>query len=260
MKILPIGDCHVTDGQDLSRFNVLSEFIMEERPEVILLMGDFLTLNCLSAWDRNKRKTMEGQRYSKEVDAGNDALDRMLSGMVTYNKQRKRNRKAQYNPELVYIYGNHEDRLTRYLEGDPTFDGIVSVGKDLFLDTRGFKQVAYRDYVWYDDVGFTHIPFNKVREISGVDITRKASMVTVKSCVFGHTHELHISNSHRMGQTSLQQVANIGCFFEEHEPYVEGRVTQYWKGLVLMDTWKGGRYDFSIHALSKLRRKYGIHK
>lgn len=256
MKILTVGDCHVTNGQDLSRFDVLSKFIMDERPEHIVIMGDYLTFQCLSAWDKNKRRAMEGQRYLLEMEAGNEGLDRMLKDMNEYNEKRKRNRKAQYNPELIYINGNHEDRLDRYLETEPTFDGVVGVEKDLALRERGFTFIPYRTYHWINDIGFTHIPFNKVREISGVDITRKASMVTVKSCVFGHTHELHISNSHRMGQEHLQQVSNVGCFFEEHEKYVEGRMTQYWKGVVMLDSWKEGRYDITTHSLSKMRRVY----
>jgi hypothetical protein len=59
-----------------------------------------------------------------------------------------------------------------------------------------------------------------------------------------------------MGQAHLQQVANVGCFFEEHEKYVEGRMTQYWKGVVMLDSWKPGRFDISTYALSSLRRKY----
>lgn len=201
---------------------------------------------------------MEGKRYMKEVGAGNEALDRMMHGMLKYNAARKRNRKAQYTPELIYLNGNHEDRLDRYLETDPTFDGIVSVQKDLGLEGRGIKFIPYRSYHWINEIGFTHIPFNKLKEISGVDITRKASLVTVKSCVFGHTHELHISNSHRMGQQHLQQVVNVGCFFEDHEPYTEGRVTQYWKGLVLLDSWKPSRFDIATYALSNLKREYGV--
>lgn len=256
MKILTVGDCHVTNDQDLSRFDILSQFIMDKRPDHIILMGDFLTLQCLSAWDRNKRRAMEGQRYLLEVEAGNEALDRMLKDMNEWNDKRKRSKKGQYHPNLVYINGNHEDRLDRYIEQEPTFEGVVEVQKDLRLADRGFKFIPYRSYHWINDIGFTHVPFNKVREISGVDITRKASLVTVKSCVFGHTHELHISNSHRMGQEHLQQVANVGCFFEEHEKYVEGRMTQYWKGLVMLDSWKPGRYDINTHSLSKLRRVY----
>lgn len=184
--ILPIGDCHVDDEQSLDRFDVASKFIIDKQPDYVILIGDFLTLNCLSAWDKDKRKRMEGKRYSKEIEAGNEALDRLLAEVKEYNKQKKKNKERQYRPHLVYIEGNHEERLSRYLEYDPTFDGHVGIEKDLKLKERGFAFIPYREYYYVDKVGFTHIPFNKTAPISGVDITRKAQAVTVNSVVYGH--------------------------------------------------------------------------
>jgi hypothetical protein len=60
-----------------------------------------------------------------------------------------------------------------------------------------------------------------------------------------------------MGQESLQQVLNVGCFFEEHEAYVKGKMTNYWKGLMVLNTYKPGRFDVSTYSLGRLRREYG---
>ena len=257
MKILCVGDCHVTDGQDLSRFELASKLIMDQKPDVVVLMGDFLTLNCLSAWDKDKRKLMEGRRFKAEIDAGSKALD-LLTGNVTRAAQRaKKAKKKPYQPHWIYLEGNHEERLTRYFDRDPTFEGFVDIPSALNLEKRGFEFVEYREYGWLNDIGFTHIPFGKGREISGVDITRKAQQVVVKSCVFGHTHEWHVSNLHRMGQDHLQQVLNVGCFFEDHEPYVKGRMTNYWKGLQLLHSYTPGRFDVTTYSLCRLRREYG---
>ena len=133
MNILCVGDAHVTNDQDLSRFHVLSRFIIKYKPDTIVLMGDFLTLNCLSAWDRNKRAKMEGRRYHKEIEAGNRALDYTFEDTAVFNRERRRSRKKLYQPTVVYLEGNHEDRLTRYLDNDPTFAGHVSVQGDCSL-------------------------------------------------------------------------------------------------------------------------------
>jgi len=252
-----IGDSHVDDEQDLDRFDLLSKFIIDQQPEFIISIGDFLTLNCLSAWDRNKRKNMEGRRYHKEIDAGNRALDLLMGRIEKYNKKRKKDRKKQYNPEWVFIEGNHEERLTRYLETDPTFDGTVGIEKDLKLKERGFTFIPYREYHYIDDVGFTHIPFNKIAPISGVDITRKAQAVGVKSTVFGHTHEQHLSHVHKEGMPHLQDTYNCGCFFDKKEDYVHGRVTNYWRGVTIIDIWKEGRFDVDAWSMGRLERAYG---
>ena len=255
-SILPIGDCHVYEEDDLTRFHILGKFILDKKPTHIVFMGDFLTLNCLSNWDRNKRMRMENKRYSLEVDVGNEALDAIFAPVDKYNKFMTKTKRKKYRPTIVYLEGNHENRLTRYLEVDPTFDGFVSVQKDLLLKKRKIIYVPYREYFYINGIGFTHIPFNEAKEISGVDITKKASLVTFDSVVFAHTHKLERSNWHKQGQKHLQQILSVGCYFQHHEDYVHGRVTRYWKGLVLLDNWKEGRFDIECHALSKLQREY----
>jgi len=242
-KILVVGDTHTTDTQDLSRFNLLNKFILDKQPDVVIFMGDFLTLQCLSAWDANKRAMMEGRRYYKEIDAGNEALDMAFKGVT-------------YNPEVVFIEGNHEDRLTRYLEKDPTFEGAVSVPKDLKLEERGIKFIPYREYYRTNEVSFTHIPFNKVREIGGINICRKASQVTVSSVVFAHTHNQELAHIHKQGMPHLQDLYCCGAFFEEVEDYMHGRVTEYWRGLTLLTMWKPSRYDVESYSLGRLDRMY----
>ena len=256
-KILLIGDSHVDDEQSLDRFDITSDFILDEKPDYIISIGDFLTLNCLSAWDKDKRKKMEGKRYYKEIAAGNDALDRLTAGIEKENERRRKNKEKQYKPELVFIMGNHCDRLDRYLERDPTFEGHVSIEKDLQLYERGFTVIPYREYYYINGIGFTHIPHNKTSPISGADITRKAQMVTVSSVVFGHTHEQHLSHVHKEGMPHLQDTYCCGCFFDKKEDYVHGCMTSYWRGLSILHNWKQGRFDVESWSLGRLERKYG---
>ena len=105
-KILVIGDAHVTNNQSLRRFDWLSGLIASTAFTHVVVMGDFLTLNSLSAWDRDKRLLMEGRRFYKEIDAGNEALDKITSNI----------------PNKIFIEGNHEDRLPRYIQHHPEFD------------------------------------------------------------------------------------------------------------------------------------------
>lgn len=254
--ILPIGDTHVTNGQCLKRFDYLGQLIVEKQPAIIVIMGDFLTLNCLSFWDRSKKRKMEGRRYNLEIDAGNEALDRMLGPMHMVQEQQRRNKSRIYRPELVYLMGNHEERLNRYLDGDPTFDGLVSIEDDLHLWERGFQVLPYKSYYTVNKIHFCHIPFNKVSEIAGVNICRTAQTVCVGSTVFGHTHEFNVGNVHRAGQTHLQQLLNCGCYFEDTEEYAMGHLTNYWRGVCLLDNYNEGRFDIETFSLGHLRRLY----
>ena len=139
MKILTVGDCHVHENEDVSRFDILGRYIADTQPDVVVFMGDFLTLNCLSAWDRDKRLKMEGRRYQSEIDAGNAALDAVTKYVISNRKKARKQKKKFYTPEWVFIEGNHEDRLTRYLDRDPTFKGFVDIYDNLHLEERGFR-------------------------------------------------------------------------------------------------------------------------
>lgn len=256
IRVLTVGDTHINDTQSLTRFNIISNFIIAKKPDYIVLTGDFMTLQCLSAWDKDKRTKMENRRYAKEMKAGNKALDMMMEGVRQHNNHMKKLKMKQYKPVTIYVEGNHEDRLTRYLECDPTFEGMVSIEKDLNLVKRGILFVPYREYHYIDEVGFTHIPHNKSAAIGGVDITRKASMVTVSSVVFSHTHNQNMSHVFKEGMSHLQDIYCAGCFFEEKEDYIKGRVTEYWRGLSILHIWKPGRFDVEAYSLGRLKREY----
>jgi len=244
-KVLVIGDCHVTNGQSLRRFQWAGKYLSLTRPDYCVIIGDYLTLNSLSSWDMDKRKAMENRRFFKEIEAGNKALDEIDKGLT------------EFDCKKIFIEGNHEDRLTRYVSYHPELDDpYFTVQHQLGLDSRGWTWIPYRDYWTLSGVNFTHIPFGKVREISGKDICSKAEAVTISSVVFGHTHELHTSCVHKQGQKHLQQILNVGCFFEQDEDYVQGKMTNYWKGLVELDIYSYGRFDVKTVSMGHLRRAY----
>src|SRR5690606_41342969 len=82
--------------------------------------------------------------------------------------------------------------------------------KDLSLQDRGFEWVEYGQYKYINEIGFTHIPFHGYGPISGMAPCRKAAALTVKSVVFGHTHEGNWENYRSEEHTSeLQSRENL---------------------------------------------------
>ena len=243
VRVTVVGDVHAESNQSLRRFTWLAKHVAETQPDYLVYIGDFLSLDSLSAWDSDKRKLMENRRYFDEIKQGNLALDAVDS--------------VNFYSKVVYVEGNHEDRLTRYVNYVPELDGVMSIRKDLKIDERGYTWVPYRDYWEIGGVHFTHIPFGKMREISGKDICSKAELVTTTSVVFGHTHELHTSCVHKHGMKHLQQILNVGCFFEKDAAYSEGKMTNYWRGICELDIYSYGRFDLNTVSMGRLQRLYG---
>lgn len=259
LKILVIGDSHVEPDQDLSRFEVLGRFVASRQPDAIISIGDFLSLDSLSAWDRDKRKTMEGKRYWKEIECGNTALDLLDKEVTKFNEKAGRKHTKRYYPERYFINGNHEDRLDRYLDANPTFDGVeISLEYTLKLHERGYKIVEYKHHLVLDDIAFTHIPIaNNGRPVGGKYVCNKSLDLYNYSVVFGHTHRLEIANKHRHGGEHLQQAVNCGCFFENIPEYMKGTTTDYWRGVLMLNTYQNMRFDIETISLGRLKREYG---
>lgn len=261
-RVLVVGDAHVDEKQqangELNRFTALGRKVAAEQPDVIITIGDFLSLNCLSNWDRNKRYKMEGLRYHLEVAAGNEALDKLQQPVIELNKRLRKSKQSLYQPRWIFVAGNHEDRLRRYLDTDPTFLGSVDIAKDLKLRERGFEYVQYMDVVDINGVSFTHIPISGMgKPITNPTVAQKALKLFAGSVVFGHTHTLDHCAEHRHGALHLNQALAVGCFFYHIDDYALGSKTDYWRGVVDLDIYGENRFDFSTTSLSSLMSKYG---
>lgn len=256
-RVLVIGDAHVNPEQmhngELDRFAALGKKIVADQPDYVIIIGDFLSMDCLSAWDKNKRAKMEGMRYHLEVEAGNKALDLLMAPIQEWAKRTKKKM-----PVFIYVEGNHEDRLTRYLETDPTFLGTVSIPKDLHLDKRKVQWVPYKDVFYVNGVGFTHIPIGGAgRAIGNPAVCQKALKLFAHSVVFGHTHTLDHCAEHRHGAAHLNQSLSVGCFFYHVDDYAKGSKTDYWRGVVSLNIYSENRFDFTTTSLSSLMKEWG---
>lgn len=246
---LVIGDAHTDPSQlkhdGLRRFRWLNRMILDKKPQRIIIMGDFTSFTSLSAWDKDKRRKIEGRRYEKDIEAANQALDLMLADAYGVS-------------ELIYVKGNHEEWLDRYIDIDPTFDGLHSVEKDMKLKERGFKVIEYKEDYIHKGMSFTHVPIMaNGKPVGGKYCTNKALEVYSNSVCFGHTHNFDVAAVHRKNSPSLQQAINCGCFFEHIDDYAKGSMTNYWRGVLLLDHYDNNRADITQWSMGRLKRVYG---
>lgn len=257
-----IGDAHVKVGDtELYRFRLAGKHQLANKPDYIVIGGDFMSMECVSAWDKSKRKLMEGRRYKSEMEYGNKALDELMKPINDYNKQQRKNKGKQYKPTIIYLEGNHCDRLNRYLEYDPTFQDFINIPKDLNLEGRGIQWVPYREYYFIGKTGFTHIPFNSMKPISGSGLTVSVAKKCLQYCdfdvVFFHTHRFEIA--HSTGASGERRMAvNGGCLLHsEGEDYAKGCTSDWWRGLVDFKIVDGKMASVQATEISLLESMYG---
>ncbi len=118
----------------------VKNFIRATKPDKIILLGDFMDVSALSGWDLDKKRKMENRRWKKEIALANKELDFL----------------QKHCKEIVYIEGNHEDRVQRYLDKNPEMEGLIEVQEMLRLKERGIKWVKMNDLYKCGDMYFTH--------------------------------------------------------------------------------------------------------
>lgn len=243
---LVVGDVHVSPDQSLRRAAWLGKHIAACKPARVVFIGDFLTFDSLSAWDKDKRRNMEGRRYAKDIDSGREFLRTMLDAGVH----------GAPDTKFILVEGNHENRLHRYLDNDPTFDGACDYVRDLGFDWD--VVVPYKESYTYRGVHFTHVPIaENGNPISGKFVASRALDVYGCPVVFGHTHKLNMACVHRKGTPHLQMAVNVGCYFEHIDEYAKGSQTSYWRGLVELDHYATCAFSVNTLRMGHLKKMYG---
>jgi len=259
---LVIGDAHVESHDNLDRFEALGELIVDTLPDTIVQIGDFLSLDSLSAWDLNKRAKMEGRRLSEELKNGREAVERMMRPLARLRANQREMKKKIYNPRKIAILGNHEDRLYRYLDTHPELIDVVDPFRSIGFERYGWERVDYRDYIYVEGVAFTHTPMNGMnRPISGNNIMSMAAKGHTTSVIFGHTHKFQIGTDTRHGNGARQTMAiNCGCYFEGVPEYARGSSASkdWWRGILILehDEFENGIFGIKAIRMEQLMGRY----
>lgn len=89
-KVIILPDVHLTEDCPKDYLPV-KKFIKQFKPDEVILLGDFMDVSSLSAWDYDKKRLMEGKRFKKELNRANKELDFL----------------QQHSKKITYLAGNH---------------------------------------------------------------------------------------------------------------------------------------------------------
>jgi predicted phosphodiesterase len=166
-KILFIPDCHFP-YQDYAGFNLMMEVAKDFKPDHVIILGDFIDMYSVSSHDKNPKRT---GRLEEEITASVKALWRV---------------KALGAKNNVYIEGNHENRLARYLMNKaPELWDRINIPTVLALDKLGFEFIPYRSHYQLGKLFLTHDTGK-----AGVYAHKQALDAFHRSVIIGHTHRM----------------------------------------------------------------------
>lgn len=234
MKFVAIGDMHAHPDYDNKRFGVAGQFVAEEQPDYIALIGD--VSDVVGLLEHGSKLEMEGRRWNQDVECTNDALADFMRPI------RRRKRKL---PKIFMTAGNHEHRVVKWVKENPKFEGMMSVD-DLGFSKFGIDVHPYGQYVTVEGFHFVHCILGKTGNAVTLNGSAGGFRKQGVSIVQGHTH----TKEHHHGYHRGKRIHGIdlGCFIHKEMGYSEdwSNPTEYtyWRGLWVFDNVKNGDADF----------------
>lgn len=262
-KIVVIPDSHARVGDDLTRFKVLGDYIVEERPTDIVSIGDFADMYSLSSFDSDLRKAKIVGDYQEEVEAVKAALDALFSPLRKLQKRQRKNKKKVYSPNTVITLGNHEARYDRVIEQNPIIlNGTISI--DDLEYGKYFNTVApFKELHFIEGVGFIHyLPNLMGRAIGGsINPARGILNHAKTSVVVGHSHLYDYAVATTANKQRIHSLVS-GAFLgigdaHLHHTYAKGSSDNWTDGVSILHNVTDGDYDLEFISTERLMREYG---
>lgn len=251
MSILVIPDTQVTPETDTAHIAAAGKYLIKNRPDTVVVIGDWWDFESLSFFDKGKA-VAEGRRLRADIDAGCRAMELFLAPLRALQlKQKGANRKV-YKPRLVFCWGNHEERLTRYMNDNPATEGMFDL-KQIVKD-YGFEFYDFLEIVEIENIMFSHYFANPLsgRPWGGM-INNKISKIGKSFCQ-GHVQVLEYGERYlNNGEHQFGLVA--GAFYSHDESYKGAQGNHHFRGMVNLHTTPT-RTDVEFISIERLLTKF----
>ncbi len=248
-KILLIPDTQVKPGVNIEHFKWLGQYMcdLDDKPTHVVHIGDHWDMESLSSYDKGK-KSFEGRRYKKDIEAGNKALQLMFDPIDAYNETAL----EKFKPEYHFHFGNHENRISRAIDVQPEFDGVIGYDE---MDLSRWIKHPFLEVNVINGVAFSH--YFQTGMMGRPPSSAKALLNWIHmSGVQGHVQKLDIA----YGKNALEELITClfcGTFYSHDEGFLGPQGNSCYRGVWLLNEVENGNFQLMQVSLDFLKRKYG---
>ncbi len=251
--ILVIPDTQVKQGTDTSHILAAGKLLADQKPDVVLFLGDWWDMPSLSSYDKGTIAS-EGRRVKADIQAGQEAMDLFFKPLKKLQQEQRAQKKKVYNPRKVFCMGNHDERLDRIPKTSPELEGVFGTHL-LGLDKWGMEVYSYLTPVEVAGITFIHYtpnPFSgKPYGGNAMNILKNVG----KSFVQGHKQVLDIAIRPVYGN-QMQLGIVCGAFYTHDESYKGATGNNHWRGLLVLNNAKDGFADPHFISIEQLKELY----
>lgn len=258
MKHLIIPDTQVKEGVNTDHLEAVGNYAAHIKPDVIIHLGDHWDMPSLFAFDNPRTKgTIDfyEANYGSDLEAGREAFARLHTPIQReiYNSTRRKG--DDWNPRLVFLFGNHEHRAAKVLRNDPRLKGAIGVN-DYELP-RGWESHPFLEIVEIDGILYCHYFVNQQslmkNPLSG-SIDNRLNKIK-QSFTQGHQQTKMYGSQFLATGREIHGLV-VGAFYSHDEEYLGPQGNHYWRGVVVKHEVREGQYDPMFVSLDYLIRKW----
>jgi len=246
---------HAKPDVSNERYNWLGKLIEDIKPDYVVDLGDGADMASLNSFDSRYPQAIMAQSYEKDIEAYNDANERIWGRYRTSKKKR---------PFRIGFEGNHENRIKKALATDPRLEGskygisFSHLQTDYWFDEYHEYHNAGPAIADYDGVSYSHYfsAGNFGSAMSGIHHAYALIQARNHSSTCGHSHKRSIyfkDGAHPSGIIGLV----AGCFKGAEEGWAGQSNLAWAKGVVIKRNIDQGMYDFQWVSMEALEKAYG---
>lgn len=240
-RLIALPDIH-SPYEDKRSLAAVEKFMADFRFDYYLIMGDFMDFDCISSHNKNNLRAVEGKRLMKDYEHAGEILDRHQAIIRANNKK----------AEFIFIEGNHDQRIERYVDANPALEGMVEVPTALEFGRRKFKWIPY----WSQGTVFR---LGKAAFIHGRytnDAHAKKHVQRYGCNVFyGHLHDVQTYSAEMMGEGNTLVGQSLGCLCLPQK-YMQGAPTKWQQAFGIFEFFPDGFFQYTVVRLFKHRFSY----
>jgi predicted phosphodiesterase len=205
---------------------VAEKFVKDVKPEVIIWGGDIQENASISHHNKQKRLTLENKRYYDDCQSTKDILYRF----------------REHCDVMIYIMGNHEIWVDKYLEEHPEMKGQIDITKDLGLDKLNVVVIPYESHIQIGKInyihGYYHGKYHAARHFETMG----------DNVIYGHVHSHQYHTFTRRIDNRPYMSMSVGCLCGKNPEYLEGKPNNWLNGIAIIET--RGNLDFNALHLT----------
>ena len=165
-----IADCHVP-FHDIKAFDLALDVIKDIDPDEIVLLGDFADFYTFSKFTPNPDSRVCAKEEREDI-----------------YKELRRIRKQHPKSKMIYICGNHEQRLVKRMSENPIFWGLTTIEDFLRLKELNISFIPYGPNQKYHILGNENLIAQHEPSSGGENHSRLTLKRNLCSNIYGHHH------------------------------------------------------------------------